>query len=67
MHSPIFIEYYSHEGCDCYKILNPYTKYREEKIVLGRVDEGLEKAKAGAVKAISLAFAIALENPIKEA
>ena len=42
--NPIFIEYYAHEGCDCYKVKNPWTRYLEEKIVLCRVDEGLETA-----------------------
>ncbi len=50
--NPIFIEYYSHEAEDCYKILLPWTAYREEKMVLCRVSEGLEKAKELAAKVI---------------
>jgi len=44
-HNPIFIEYYSHEGCDCYKIRNPWTKYRSGVQVLCPVGSGLEFAK----------------------
>lgn len=39
-----FIEYYSHTHDQMYKILNEYTPYREEKIVLCSVAEGFEKA-----------------------
>lgn len=39
-----FIEYYPHSDCDMYKILNEYTKWKEEKIVLSPVSEGFEKA-----------------------
>jgi len=40
----IFIEHYTHTGEAMYKILNPYTDYREEKLVLCSVNEGIEKA-----------------------
>lgn len=40
----LFIEYYSHEECDCYKIMNEYTKYKSDKIVLCKVSDGFEKA-----------------------
>lgn len=39
-----FIEYYSHEGCACYKMLNPYTHYNEDKRVLCKVSEGFSLA-----------------------
>lgn len=45
-----FIEYYSHEQSDCFKILNPYTQYREEKFVLCRVDKGFTYALDEALK-----------------
>jgi hypothetical protein len=45
-----FVEYHSHERADCYKILNPFTQYDEEKHVLCRVDEGFIKALKNAVK-----------------
>jgi hypothetical protein len=40
----IFIEHYSHTNQPMYKILNPYTHYREDKLVLCPVSEGIEKA-----------------------
>ena len=40
----LIIEYYTHTGKDMYKVLNEYTDYKEEKIVLCSVEEGLEKA-----------------------
>lgn len=48
----LFIEYYSHEGCECYKILNEHTKYGEDKRVLCPVDEGFSKALDIAISAI---------------
>ena len=42
----VYPEYYSHTGCKMWKINNPWTKYKEEKIVLCPVDgeSQLEKA-----------------------
>jgi len=40
MANPIFIEYYPHEQCDCYKVKNPWTDYAEHKIVLCKVSDG---------------------------
>jgi hypothetical protein len=57
--NPIYIQYYSHEGTDCYKIDLPYTPYRKDTRVLCRVDEGLELAKERAE--------VALYDNIKEA
>ncbi|MFA5696569.1 MAG: hypothetical protein WC917_03955 [Bacilli bacterium] len=34
-----FIEYYSHENAECWKFKNPFTKYAEEIMVAGRVDD----------------------------
>lgn len=39
-----FIEYYTHLYTDCYKILNPFTEYAEEKTVLCTVSDGFEHA-----------------------
>lgn len=60
--NPIFPEYYSHEGCECYKILNPFTEYAEEKIVLCRVDEGIERAKCEASRIIHVKLKTAMER-----
>ena len=32
--NPIYIKYYSHMDCDCYKIDLPWTKYRSHTVVL---------------------------------
>ena len=40
----LFIEHYTHTGCDMYKILNEYTKYKEDKLVLCKVTDGIEHA-----------------------
>ena len=48
----LFIEYYSHEDCNMYKILNEYTNYREDKLVLCKVEDGIEKALDLAIKFI---------------
>ena len=48
----IFIEYYSHENCDCYKIINEYGNYKEEKIVLCKMNEGIDRAISNALKII---------------
>lgn len=46
--NPIYIEFYSHEACDCFKIEIPWTAYRKEIEVLCKVSDGYEKAKAQA-------------------
>lgn len=45
MRCPIYIDYYVHDRCDCYKIDMPYTAYAQETKVLCRVDEGIELAR----------------------
>jgi hypothetical protein len=47
-----FIEYYSHTKSDCYKILNEFTDFREDKIVLCDVNQGFYKAVDIAVTAL---------------
>ena len=61
--NPIFKEYYSHEGCECYKVKNPWTKYAEEKIVLCPVSEGEEVARALAKSVLADKLANALQEP----
>lgn len=39
-----FIEYYPHTHSDCYKMLNPFTKYAETKHVLCTIEEGYDSA-----------------------
>lgn len=63
--NPIFIEYYSHEGCDCYKIRLPWPRFAEEKIVLCRVDQGLSYAKTIATGVIVEHLDSALSRELK--
>ncbi len=49
----LFIEFYPHTNCDMYKILNEYTKYKEDKIVLHPVSEGFEKSLIEAIKCLT--------------
>ena len=49
----LIIEYYTHEGCDMYKILNEYTHYNEKKLVLCAVSDGIEKALDYAIQEIT--------------
>ena len=50
--SPIFIEYYSHTQCDCYKVNLPFTSYGQETMVLCPVTDGIENARRLAVKVL---------------
>jgi len=52
----VFPEYYSHTSCDMWKIKNPYTKYKEEKLVLCSVEDenGLQKALVIALSQIAM-------------
>ncbi len=52
--NPIYIEHYSHEGCDCFKIDNPWTLLAKQTLVLCKVSEGLSKAEKLAKKQIKL-------------
>jgi hypothetical protein len=62
MKNPIFIEYYPHENCDCYKILNPWTECHAHKIVLCPVSEGIDKAKYLAIVVINQKLQEALKE-----
>jgi hypothetical protein len=64
MPNPIFVEYYSHDACDCYKVRNPWTHYGSETVVLCKVDEGIEKAKRLCTEVINKKLAEALQEPV---
>ena len=64
--SAIYVEYYSHESADCYKIDMPFTKYRKDTLVLCLVSEGIEVAKERAVRALLQRIADALAQRLKE-
>ena len=51
--NPIYVEYYSHEKGDCYKIDMPYSKYRKETQVLCPVSKGYQFARVLALGIIS--------------
>jgi len=63
--NPIYIEYYSHENCDCYKINNPFTVYKKHKIVLCPVKEGIECAQIIAIGVINKKLQDALKEKIE--
>lgn len=50
--SPIYVEYYSHENCDCFKVDLPYAKYNKHTIVLCKESQGYEYAKTIAIGGI---------------
>ena len=54
--NPIYIEHYIHEGCDCYKLDMPWTKYAKDTQVLCRVDQGYEFAMKLAMGLLSIYF-----------
>lgn len=58
--NPIYIEYYSHLACDCYKIDLPWSRYCKYTMVLCSVDKGKNYAIKLAKRIISehLTFAI---------
>ena len=51
-HNFIFIEYYTHTRKNMYKILNEYTKFRADKLVLCEMDDGIELALKLAIEQI---------------
>ena len=63
--NPIFVEFYSHSNCDCYKINLPWTKYHRDTLVLCDVSEGIEHAKTLARQAIVKRLDEALAQPIQ--
>lgn len=60
--NPIYEDFYSHEGCMCYKIDLPFSKYKSYTLVLCKVEEGIDKAKRVAREAIIKSFELAMEN-----
>lgn len=63
--NPLFVEYYSHLGCDCYKILNPWTRYRANIVVLCPVEEGIEVARKLAKRELRKRLNDALNQPLE--
>lgn len=48
-----FVEFYSHEDTECWKIFNSFTKYGGEKIVLCKFSGGVENALTIAISEIT--------------
>lgn len=65
MINPIYIQHYSHTGCDCYKIDVPWTEYRKDTLVLCKVSDGIEKAKKLAEKILAEKLAEAMQEPVE--
>lgn len=63
--NPIYVEYYSHDGCTCYKIDLPWTRFHKETLVLCDETLGYEHAKELARKAIAEHLECALAEPVK--
>lgn len=40
----VFLEDYSHDNAVCWKILNPFTRFVSDTLVLCKMDDGIEKA-----------------------
>jgi|688.fasta_scaffold432101_2 hypothetical protein len=64
--NPIYIEYYAHAACDCYKIDVPWTKFAKHTVVLCRESLGYEHAKKLAQMAIGEHLAGALNQPVEQ-
>ena len=59
---PIFVDYYTHENSDCFKINLPFTAYNKDTLVLCPVSEGLKKAKELALEHLTKHIQEAIKN-----
>jgi len=66
MKNPIYIEYYFHEKCQCYKIDIPWTKYAKDTKVLCKVSEGYDYAKILAIGILNTSLNEALSCKVDE-
>jgi len=62
--NPLFIEFYPHTKCDCYKINLPWTMYRCHTLVLCDAAKGLAHAKRLARRAIAEHLEASLAEPM---
>lgn len=62
--NPIYIEWYSHENCECYKINLPWSLYNKHTVVLCKVSDGIECAKEKAKILIAEHFKDAISEPM---
>ena len=61
--NPIFVEYYSHEGCNCYKLKMPWPRYAEENVVLCREDAGFARAREIAAEILHDYIGVVMKRP----
>lgn len=64
--NPIYIEYYIHEQCACYKINLPWTEFAKDIRVLCKVSEGIEKARLIAVGVVHEHLAEMIRKPMDD-
>lgn len=65
--NPLFIEHHEPDGCDCYKVLNPWATWAQpDKLVLCPVTDGLERAKKLAYSALNQLLLCALEEEVTD-
>jgi hypothetical protein len=62
--NPIFIEYYSHEECDYYKVNLPWSQYSHDVMVLCPISKGIDFAKILVIGIINDHLAKALQVEI---
>ena len=62
--NPIYVDYYSHMECDCYKIDLPFSMYKRHTLVLCEVSKGLPYAIRLARKALKKHINNALEEDL---
>ena len=63
--NPLFIEFYSHSGRNCYKINLPWTRCRKSTLVLCDESDGLEQARRLARREIARHLEESLTEPIE--
>jgi len=63
--NPIYVDYYSHEGCSCYKIDLPWTSYKKDTMVLCPTKDGYKKAQSIARKVIREHLELAMSNGLQ--
>ncbi len=62
VNSPIFVEYYPHTDCDCFKVRLPWTRYREHVVVLCEASCGIKEATKLARRELSKHLRESLEQ-----
>lgn len=61
--NPIYIEYYSHENTECFKIDLPWGKYCKDTRVLCKISEGYEYAQMLAIGIVTKHLMEVIKDP----